>query len=141
MKYILSLLVCIGCIFSLNLAFADCTFNPAGAGGQDIINSFKDCAPQTGIKAKNQVDLKVTKSGSDFRDFTAVLVRRVQIITSIIAIGIIVWIGLIMVLPVSAEAKESAKSKFLSVLLGFLFMISATIVVNALINLLYEILK
>lgn len=85
--------------------------------------------------------MKVTKSGSDFRDFTAILVRRIQIVTSIIAIGVIVWIGLIMVLPVSAEAKESAKSKFLSVLLGFLFMISATIVVNALINLLYEVLK
>ena len=141
MKYFLSLIISIACIFSLNSVFADCSFDPSGQGGQSIINSFKDCAPETGIKAKNDVDLKVTKSGSDFRDFTAVLVRRVQIVTSIIAIGIIVWIGLIMVLPVSAEAKESAKSKFLSVLLGFLFMISATIVVNALINLLYEVLK
>lgn len=141
MKYFLPFIISIACLFSFNSVFADCSFDPAGQGGKDIINSFKDCAPETGIKAKNDVDLKVTKSGSDFRDFTAVLVRRVQIVTSIIAIGIIVWIGLIMVLPVSAEAKESAKSKFLSVLLGFLFMISATIVVNALINLLYEVLK
>ncbi len=72
---------------------------------------------------------------------TATIVKRVQILTSIVAIGIIVWIGLIMVLPVNAEAKESAKSKILSVLLGFLVMISATIIVNAVINLLYEILK
>lgn len=46
-----------------------------------------------------------------------------------------------MVLPVSAEAKESAKSKVLSVLLGFLIMIAATIIVNGIINIIYEILK
>jgi ABC-type Fe3+-siderophore transport system permease subunit len=71
----------------------------------------------------------------------ATLIRRSQIVTSVIAIGIIVWIGLIMVLPVSAEMKESAKSKVFSVVLGFLFMISATIIVNALINIVYEIFK
>jgi hypothetical protein len=46
-----------------------------------------------------------------------------------------------MVLPTSAEAKESAKSKVFSVVLGFLVMIAATIIVNGIINLLYEIFK
>lgn len=61
--------------------------------------------------------------------------------TSVIAIGVIVWIGLIMVLPVNAEAKESAKSKVFSVAIGFLVMIAATIIVNGIINLLYEIFQ
>ncbi|MCB9806531.1 hypothetical protein H6768_01275 [Candidatus Peribacteria bacterium] len=69
------------------------------------------------------------------------MIRRVQIVTSVIAIGVIVWIGLIMVLPVNAEAKESAKSKVFSVAIGFLVMIAATIIVNGIINLLYEIFQ
>jgi len=83
----------------------------------------------------------VTKSGSDFKTITAAVIRRVQIVTSVLAIGVIVWIGLIMVLPVSAEAKESAKSKVFSVVIGFLVMIAATIIVNGIINLLYEIFQ
>jgi hypothetical protein len=57
------------------------------------------------------------KPKSNFRLMMSTLVKRAQIVTSIIAIGVIVWIGLIMVLPVSAEAKESAKSKIFSVVL------------------------
>lgn len=53
----------------------------------------------------------------------------------------IVWIGLILVLPTSSEAKENAKSKVFSVIFGFLLMIAATIVVNGIINLLYELLR
>jgi hypothetical protein len=82
------------------------------------------------FKPSGDIDLAGDEANSDFRTITATVIRRVQIITSVIAIGVIVWIGLIMVLPVSAEAKESAKSKVLSVVLGFLVMIAATIIVN-----------
>jgi len=69
------------------------------------------------------------------------VIRRVQIVTGVIAIGVIVWIGMILVLPVSNEAKEKAKSKVLSVVFGFLIMIAATIIVNGIINLLYEVFR
>lgn len=115
---------------------ADCQF---GAG--DIREEFKNCNPSIGVKPDASVDLQVTDSGSDFRTITATVIRRVQIITSVLAIGIIVWIGLILVLPVSAEAKESAKSKVLSVSLGFLVMIAATIIVNGIINILYDVFQ
>mgnify|MGYP000281721436 CR=1 FL=1 len=115
---------------------ADCQF---GAG--DIREEFKNCNPSIGVKPDSNVDLQVTDSGSDFRTITATVIRRVQIITSVLAIGIIVWIGLILVLPVSAEAKESAKSKVISVSLGFLVMIAATIIVNGLINILYDVFQ
>ena len=69
------------------------------------------------------------------------MIRRVQIVTGVIAIGVIVWIGMILVLPVSNEAKEKAKSKVLSVVFGFLIMIAATIIVNGIINLLYEVFR
>jgi hypothetical protein len=69
------------------------------------------------------------------------IVERIQTIAFFIAVGVIVWLGLIMVLPGNAEAKESTKSKLTSVLLGFLAMISATIIINAIINLVYDIFK
>ena len=81
----------------------------------------------------------MTNENSQFREYMATIIRRVQVITSVIAVGVIIWIGLIMVLPVSAEAKEQSKSKVFSVLLGFLVMISATIIINGIINILYEI--
>lgn len=115
---------------------ADCQF---GAG--DIREEFKNCNPSIGVKPTADVDLQVTEQSSDFRTITATVIRRVQIITSVLAIGIIVWIGLILVLPVSAEAKESAKSKVISVSLGFLVMIAATIIVNGLINILYDVFQ
>jgi hypothetical protein len=48
----------------------------------------------------------------------------------VLAIGIIVWVGLILVLPVSAEAKEQYKAKIGSIMLGFFVMIAATIIVS-----------
>ena len=137
MKYFLSLII----FLFLGLASTVCLADSCVFSGSDIKSEFKNCNPATGIQSKSNVDLSVQKSGSDFRKMTASIVKRIQIITSIIAIGIIVWIGLIMVLPVSAEAKESAKSKIFSVLLGFLIMLAATIIVNAIINILYAVLK
>ena len=125
-------------LFFTNTAplYADCSFSDS-----DIRSDFKNCNPDIGVRPNANIDLKATESNSDFREITAAVIRRVQIVTSVIAIGIIVWIGLVMVLPVSAEAKESAKSKVLSVVIGFLLMIAATIVVNGLINLLYDIFQ
>jgi hypothetical protein len=37
------------------------------------------------------------------------IVERAQIIAFFISVGIIVWLGLIMVLPAKAEAKEATK--------------------------------
>jgi zinc transporter ZupT len=69
------------------------------------------------------------------------IVNILQTIAFYFAVGIIVWLGLIMVLPANAEAKEATKSKLISVLLGFLAMISATIIVNIIINFIYDILS
>ena len=110
-------------------------------GNGDIRSEFETSNPSIGVKPEADINLSATKSDSDFREIVATIVRRVQIITSVVAIGIIVWIGLILVLPANAEAKESAKAKVISVVLGFLFMISATIIVNGIINFLYEIFK
>lgn len=67
------------------------------------------------------------------------IVEKAQIIAFFVAVGIIVWLGLLMVLPANAEAKEATKWKLISVLLGFLAMISATIIINAVINLVYDV--
>ena len=107
--------------------------------GGDIKEEFKNCNPDHGVRSEAWVNLNLGKPETDGRDIIDKFIARVQIVTSIIAIGIIVWIGLILVLPVSAEAKESAKAKVFSVLIGFLFMIGATIIVNGLVNILYEI--
>jgi hypothetical protein len=121
----------------INHTFAEgCEF-----GNGDIRSEFKKCNPSIGVKPEADINLNITKSDSDFREIVATIVRRVQVITSVVAIGIIVWIGLILVLPTNAEVKESAKGKVISVVLGFLFMISATIIVNGIINFLYEIFK
>lgn len=117
-------------------AASDCVF---GAG--DIREEFKNCNPAIGVKTSSNINLSVTNERSDFRQIVATVIRRVQILTSIIAIGVLVWIGLILVLPVSAEAKESAKSKVFSVMIGFLVMIAATLIVNGIINILYEVLR
>lgn len=137
MKYILSTLIFVflGCgLFSTT--FAECTFS---AG--DIRSDFKNCNPDSGIDPKADPNYAVTESGSDFRTFTATMINRIQIIASILAIGIIVWIGLILVLPLNAEAKEQYKSKIGSVLLGFFVMLAASIIITGLINLTYEVFK
>ncbi|MEI6711010.1 MAG: hypothetical protein WCK88_01900 [bacterium] len=66
-------------------------------------------------------------------------VKLVQTMAFYIGVGIIVLLGIMMVVPGNAEAKEATKSKLISVLIGFLVMLSATIIVNAIINLIYEI--
>lgn len=66
-------------------------------------------------------------------------VKFIQTTAFYIGVGIVVLLGIMMVVPGNAEAKEATKSKLISVLIGFLVMISATIIVNALINLIYEI--
>lgn len=65
------------------------------------------------------------------------IVERAQLVTFFIAVALIVWIGLLMIVPGNAEAKEATKGKLISVLLGFLAMLSATIIINILINSLY----
>jgi hypothetical protein len=115
---------------------SDCIFR-----GGDIRSEFKNCNTSIGPRSESNVDLDVTQHNSDFRTIIAAVIRRVQIVTGVIAIGVIVWIGMILVLPVSSEAKEKAKSKVFSVVLGFLIMIAATIIVNGIINLLYEVFR
>lgn len=115
---------------------SDCVF-----GWGDIRSEFKNCNTSIGPRSESNIDLAVTEQNSDFRTIIAAVIRRVQIVTGVIAIGVIVWIGMILVLPVSSEAKEKAKSKVLSVVFGFLIMIAATIIVNGIINLLYEIFR
>lgn len=97
-------------VFVSQVYGADCVF-----GGGDIRDEFKNCNPSIGIKPEAQIDLKATEQSSDFREIVATIIRRVQIITAVIAIGVIVWIGLILAFPTSAEAKENAKSKVFSV--------------------------
>lgn len=114
---------------------ADCAFNG------DIVTSFNGCNPSTGIINTSDPDLQVTKVNSDFRQLVASVIRRVQIVMAIVAVGLIVWLGLLMVLPTSAETKESTKGKFISITVGFLFMIGATILVEWLINLIYALFQ
>ncbi len=118
-------------------AYAACEFT----NSDDIADVFKNCNPEIGIKTDDDITLEVTDSSSDFREVSAEIIERVQIIASIIAIGLLVWIGIILVSPVNAEAKESAKSKVFSVVLGFLLMIAATVIVNGLINIIYEVFE
>jgi|GEM_PF-979208 len=103
------------------------------------LESFKNCSPTGVIQEGSSPDLDVTNSGSDFMKLIQIGVKSIQTIAFYIGIGIIVWLGILMVIPGNSEAKEATKSKLISVLLGFLAMISATIIVNALINLIYEI--
>ncbi len=137
MKYVLSLILFVFLGFgTFHIATAECSFS---AG--DIRSDFKNCNPNSGIDPTADPNYAVTESGSDFRTFTALMINRIQIIASILAIGIIVWIGLILVLPLSAEAKEQYKSKVGSVLIGFFVMLAASIIITGLINLTYEVFK
>lgn len=129
------------CFVSIDMTTVDALGAPCKFAGGDIRDEFKNCNPSIGTIAEPGVDLTITQHNSDFRTVVAAVIRRVQIITAVIAMGVIVWIGLILVLPVSTEAKENAKSKVFSVVLGFFIMIAATIIVNGIINLLYEIFR
>ncbi len=132
----LGILLALCLVFPHYTSAADCVFSSG-----DIREEFKNCNPEIGVKPTTDLNLQVTDSGSDFREITATIISRIQKITAIIAIGVIVIIGLILVLPTSSEAKENAKSKVISVVLGFLIMIAATIIVNGLINLLYGVFQ
>jgi hypothetical protein len=138
MKYIFSILLFLWMILGTYHASAawNCEFSTS-----DIRSIFKNCNPDLWVNPESNPDYQVTKSDSDFRTFVATLISRVQIITSILAIGIIVWIGLVLVLPVSAQAKEEYKSKVWSVMLWFFVMIAATIIVSGIVNLTYEIFQ
>ena len=103
------------------------------------LDNFKNCSPENVIEQWSNPRLDVTDSGSDFITLIKKVVNRIQVIAFYIAVGIIVWLGFMMVVPWNAEAKESTKWKLVSVLIGFLVMIGATIIVNAIINILYEI--
>ena len=140
-KKLLHISIFLLCMLGLSVTAVHAQSAPCKFAGGDIRNEFKKCNPSIGPIAEPGVDLTVTKNNSDFRAIVAAVIRRVQIFTSIIAIGVIVWIGLVLVLPVSSEAKENAKSKVFSVAIWFFVMIAATILVNAVINLLYEIFK
>jgi len=109
--------------------------------GGDILQDFKKCNPSIGVKPDSDLDLKVTTAEWDFRTIMSTIIGRVQKVTAVVAIGLLVWIGLVLVMPMNAEAKESAKSKVISVLLWFLFMIAATLMVNGIINLVYDLFK
>jgi len=115
----------------VSAANCDYTGNP--------LENFKNCSPKNVIQEWSEPQLNVTNSGSGFMLLVQKIVNRIQTITFFIAVGIIVWIGLLMVLPANAEAKEATKWKLISVLLGFLAMLSATIIVNILVNLLYDV--
>ena len=110
-RFILPLLLFGTCLCTSVFA-ANCTFT-----GADSKTDFKNCNPSIGIKTDANIELSVVKSGSNFGTITASIVKRAQTLAAIIAIGVIVWIGLILVLPVSAEAKENAKSKIFSVMI------------------------
>lgn len=103
------------------------------------LENFKNCWPEKAIQWDGKPQTDVTDTGSDFMTLIQNIVERAQIIAFFIAVGIIVWLGLLMVLPANAEAKEATKWKLISVLLGFLAMISASIIINAVINLVYDI--
>ncbi len=109
--------------------------------GADSKIDFKNCNPTVGIKTDANIELSVVKEGSNFTDIAASIVKRAQTLAAIVAIGVIVWIGFVLVLPVSAEAKENAKSKIFSVVIGFLVMIGATIIIQVIINLVYDIFQ
>lgn len=107
-------------------------------GSDNVIAEFKNCNTDIGVTSDQSGNLSVINENSQFRTYVATIIKRVQVVTSVIAVAIIIWIGLMMVLPVNAEAKEEYKSKVFSVLMGFLIMISATIIINGIINILYE---
>lgn len=92
MKYLVLFITSVSCfiaIFSLQTVFAaDCVFDVG-----DISDSFKNCNPSIGLDPNAGLEYEVQESGSDFRIFIATAIERIQIITAIIAIGVIVWIG------------------------------------------------
>lgn len=102
--------------------------------------SFKNCNPSEGLTNKAGVDLDV-QTKSDFRDTVATITRRIQIIASILAIGGLVFVGFLLVAPVKEETKVGAKKGFMYATVGFLMTIIASIIVNAVVDLMYDIFQ
>lgn len=136
MKRFLLILICFLTSIGMSAFAANCQFT----GAESKID-FKNCNPSIGIKTDANIELSVVKDGSNFTEIAASVIKRVQTLTAIVAIGVIVWIGFILVLPVSAEAKENAKTKIFSVVMGFLIMIGATIIIQVIINFVYDIFQ
>lgn len=103
------------------------------------LESFKNCSPTGVIEAENKAGLDVTDPKWGFMTLVQKAVKLIQTSAFYIGVGIIVWLGILMVIPWNGEAKEATKSKLISVLIGFLVMLSATIIINAIINIIYEI--
>jgi len=104
----------------------------------DVRGDFKQCNPSEWLRAKADVDLDVQKR-SDFREAVAVITRRIQIVASILAIAGLVFVGFLLVAPVKEETKTSAKKGFMYATVGFLLAIIASILVNAIVDLMYDI--
>jgi RsiW-degrading membrane proteinase PrsW (M82 family) len=119
----------IGSVFA---SASECKFNL-----KNPLNGFKSCSPIGVIQEKSKPNFDVTNAGGDFMRLIQIIVERAQLVTFFLAVALIVWIGLLMIVPGNAEAKEATKGKLISVLLGFLAMLSATIIINILINSLY----
>ena len=84
------------------------------------------------------IDLDV-QAKSDFRDVLAIITRRIQIVASILAIGALVFVGFLLVAPVKEETKSKSKKGFLYATVGFLLTIVASIIVNAIVDFIYDI--
>lgn len=77
--------------------------------GSDPLGSFKNCGPTNAIQGSVKPETDITDTSSDFMTLIQKIVKQAQIIAFFIAVGIIVWLGLLMVLPANAEAKEATK--------------------------------
>jgi len=75
----------------------------------DPLENFKNCGPQGAIQGGAAPKTDITDTGSDFMTLIQGIVKQAQIIGFFIAVAIIVWLGLLMVIPANAEAKEATK--------------------------------
>lgn len=132
-KILLITFFCLGMFFSpIHAQEQKCKFSG------DIREDFEKCNPEIGIRVIPNVDMKVDKKNSDFRTIVTEIVERVQKTAAVVAIGLLIWIGLILAFPSKTESKEGAKSKVTSVLVGFLIVVGTTLIVNWIIKLTYE---
>ena len=104
----------------------------------DVRSSFKNCNPSEWLRSDAGIDLDV-QAKSDFRDVLAIITRRIQIVASILAIGALVFVGFLLVAPVKEETKSKSKKGFLYATVGFLLTIVASIIVNAIVDFIYDI--
>ncbi len=81
------------------------------------LKSFKNCSPVGVIQEGTDPQLDVTDSDGDFMKLVQTAVKLIQTGAFYIGVGIIVWLGILMIIPGNGEAKEATKSKLISVLL------------------------